>query len=106
MIIPLDIPEEKGEAGVWKLFEKIYNEVLEQDDSVIFDITNAFRFLPVVMYSVLRYAQYLKNVKIEGIYYGAYEQMENEIEPIINLTGLLQLIYLQITVLRRSYLNE
>lgn len=92
MIIPLDIPEEKGEAGVWKLFEKIYNEVLEQDDSVIFDITNAFRFLPVVMYSVLRYAQYLKNVKIEGIYYGAYEQMENEIEPIINLTETYEII--------------
>lgn len=92
MIIPLDIPEEKGEAGVWKLFEKIYNEVLEQDDSVIFDITNAFRFLPVVMYSVLRYAQYLKNVKIEGIYYGAYEQMENEIEPIINLTETYEIM--------------
>lgn len=92
MIIPLDIPDEKGEAGVWKLFEKIYNEVLEEDDSVIFDITNAFRFLPVVMYSVLRYAQYLKNVKLDGIYYGAYDQTENEIEPIINLTETYEIM--------------
>ena len=92
MIIPLDIPDEKGEAGVWKLFEKIYNDVLEEDDSVIFDITNAFRFLPVVMYSVLRYAQYLKNVKLDGIYYGAYDQTENEIEPIINLTETYEIM--------------
>ena len=74
MIIPFDIPDEKGEAGVWHLFAKIYNEVLQEDDTVIFDITNAFRFLPVVMYSVLRYAQYLKNVSLEGIYYGAYDR--------------------------------
>ena len=41
MLVPLDIPDEKGEAGVWKLFAKIYNEVLQEDDTVIFDITNA-----------------------------------------------------------------
>lgn len=94
MLIPLDIPEEKGEAGVWKLFNILYNEVLEDEDTVIFDITNAFRFLPVVMYSVLRYAQYLKNVKLDGIYYGAYEQMdkENNIEPIINLTETYEIM--------------
>lgn len=92
MLVPLDIPDEKGEAGVWKLFAKIYNEVLQEDDTVIFDITNAFRFLPVVMYSVLRYAQYLKNVKLEGIYYGAYEHMVDEIEPIIDLTETYEII--------------
>lgn len=92
MILSLDIPAEKGEAGVWRLFEKIYNDVIEHEDTVIFDITNAFRFLPVVMYSVLRYAQYLKNVKLEGIYYGAYEQTENEVEPIINLTETYEII--------------
>lgn len=92
MIIPFDIPDEKGEAGIWHLFAKIYNEVLQEDDTVIFDITNAFRFLPVVMYSVLRYAQYLKNVSLEGIYYGAYDQMVDGIEPIIDLTETYEII--------------
>lgn len=92
MIQPIDVEEERGEAGVWRLFDKLYKEVLEHGDSVIFDITNAFRFLPVVMYSVLRYAQYLKNVKVEGIYYGNYDQRMEDVEPIINLTETYEII--------------
>ena len=92
MIQTIDVEEERGEAGVWKLFRKLYEEVLDHGDSVIFDITNAFRFLPVVMYSVLRYAQYLKNVKVEGIYYGNYDQRVEDVEPIINLTETYEII--------------
>lgn len=92
MILPIDVEEERGEAGVWRLFEKLYKEALDDGDSVIFDITNAFRFLPVVMYSVLRYAQYLKNVKVEGIYYGNYDQRVEDVEPIINLTETYEII--------------
>lgn len=92
MIQTIDVEEERGEAGVWRLFEKLYKEALDDGDSVIFDITNAFRFLPVVMYSVLRYAQYLKNVKVEGIYYGNYDQRVEDVEPIINLTETYEII--------------
>lgn len=92
MIQTIDVEEERGEAGVWKLFGKLYEEALDVGDSIIFDITNAFRFLPVVMYSVLRYAQYLKQVKIEGIYYGNYDQAKDDVEPIINLTETYEII--------------
>ena len=92
MIQTIDVEEERGEAGVWRLFEKLYKEALDDGDSVIFDITNAFRFLPVVMYSILRYAQYLKNVKVEGIYYGNYDQRVEDVEPIINLTETYEII--------------
>lgn len=86
------IPEEKGEAGVWQLFQIIFNDVLEENDSVMFDITNGFRYLPVVMFSVLNYAQYLKNVETHGIYYAAFEQREGTIEPVIDLTKTYELM--------------
>lgn len=91
----IELPIEKRdnpESGVWHLFNIIYNEVLCENDAVTVDITNAFRYFPVIMMSVLNYAQYLKRIKINGIYYGAYEQRysqedeELEIEPIVDLT--------------------
>ena len=62
----------KDENDIWKLFETVYGKI-ESDDSVILDITHAFRYIPMLAITLLNYAKFLKNIKIEGIYYGAFE---------------------------------
>ena len=78
----VDIPEGKEINEQWELFQKIFDNI-EEGEEVIFDITHGFRTLPLLAMSVLNYAQTLKNITVEGIYYGAYEARnakENTVE--------------------------
>lgn len=61
---------------VWGLFECIFEEINE-DDEIVFDLTNSFRILPLIAMVVLNFAKYVKNIKIKGIYYGAFEAVGN-----------------------------
>lgn len=86
----IDIPMGSNEEELWSLFEKIYNS-LEENDEIIVDITHSFRTIPMFLIIILNYAKVLKNIKVLGIYYGAYEaRKENEegveIAPIFDLT--------------------
>ncbi|UTC61732.1 TIGR02221 family CRISPR-associated protein [Treponema sp. OMZ 787] len=90
-ITVIDIPDGKSEEEIWFIFQKI-TDLLNEDDSVIFDITHGFRSLPMLAFAVLNYASFLKNIKLEGIYYGAYEAKENENAPIFNLTEFYSLL--------------
>lgn len=85
----IDIPEGKNEEEIWEIFSKIYDS-LEEDDEVIVDITHGFRSIPMLLIIILNYAKVLKNIKVRGIYYGAYEaKSENEegkeVTPIFDL---------------------
>lgn len=68
----IDINDSKNEADVWALFNTLYESMNEKDE-ITFDLTHSFRYLPMLFFSVLNYAQYLKHIKVEGVYYGAYE---------------------------------
>lgn len=70
------IPEGKNEEEIWDIFTLVYNEI-EQGDIVVLDITHAFRSIPLLASVVLNYAKVLKDVSIEGIYYGAFEVLGN-----------------------------
>lgn len=86
-IVPVDIKEGKSEEELWDTFEKIY-DVIEKDDEIIFDITHGFRSIPMLALTVLNYTKVLKNTKILGIYYGAYEAKDKtNTAPIFNLTS-------------------
>lgn len=74
----------------WRLFEIIFNS-LDQYDEVIVDITHSFRTIPMFLMIILNYAKLLKNIKVHGIYYGAYEngyigECGLRIAPIYDLT--------------------
>lgn len=91
-INPISIENGKNEVEIWNIFNKIY-ENLEDNDTVIFDITHGFRSLPMLFLSVLTYATYLKNITVAGIYYGAFEARdENGIAPIFDLTEFYELM--------------
>jgi len=68
----IDIPEGKSEKEILAIFETVFN-TLEKNDVITFDITHSFRSLPMLNLVVLNYAKFLKNIEIEGIYYGAFE---------------------------------
>lgn len=84
-IIPIEINDSKTEADIWALFQTLYDAINDKD-SVVFDLTHSFRYLPMLFFSILNYAQYLKEISVEGIYYGAYEaRTEDNIAPIFDM---------------------
>lgn len=55
---------------------QIFNQIVlhtNAGDHVIMDITHSLRNIPVQALVALNYAKVLKNVQIDGIYYGAFE---------------------------------
>ncbi|MGG5461214.1 TIGR02221 family CRISPR-associated protein [Clostridium sp. B9] len=84
------IPFGSNSDEQWELFETIFNS-LEYGDEVIVDITNSFRTIPMFLMIILNYAKLLKNIKVRGIYYGAFAVGEQgkdalKIVPIVDLT--------------------
>jgi CRISPR-associated Csx2 family protein len=90
-LVPIFVPEGRTETEIWTIFEEVFNQI-NNDDDVIFDITHSFRSLPMLAIVILNYAKVLKNIKINGVYYGAYEALDAVGNAsIFNLTPLVQL---------------
>ncbi len=88
----LPIPDGNNEKEIWEIFTSTFNE-LSDGDELYFDVTHAFRFLPMLILVLCDYAKFLKNVTIKSITYGNYEarNKENNKAPIIDLLSLSQL---------------
>ncbi len=71
-IRPVSIPNGKSEEEIWDIFSTVCNE-LADGDAVILDITHALRSLPMLAMVVLQYVRVLRNVRLQGIFYGAFE---------------------------------
>ena len=80
------IPDGIDDQEKWQMFYTILN-LLEEGDEVVADITHGFRFLPMLMVSVLNYAKIVKKIKVLNIYYGAYEAKDpkNNMTPILSM---------------------
>ncbi len=100
-VIDIDIPIGKSESEIWEIFEAIFKNIQENDE-VIFDITHAFRSIPMLAIIALNYARILKSIKILGVFYGAFEALGNfrqaaqiplkdRTAPILNLTSFIGL---------------
>ncbi len=66
------IPEGHTAEDIWKIFDQACDQI-NNSDTVIFDITHAFRSIPMLAMVVLQYLKILKKIQISGIYYGAFE---------------------------------
>lgn len=86
------IDDGKNTEEMWKIFEVIFKE-LQEGDRLYFDITNSFRYLPMLLLVLVNYAKLLKNVSVEAIFYGNYEarNKETNIAPIMDLLPLSSL---------------
>ena len=83
------IPDGKDSEQMWEIFEVIFDK-LQEGDELYLDITNSFRYLPMLLVVLVNYAKLLKNVKVKAIFYGNYEarDQESNIAPIMDLLPL------------------
>lgn len=66
------IPDGKSTPEIWQIFDIIFS-LLQENDKVILDITHGFRSLPMLNIVLISYAKLLKDIRVEGIYYGNIE---------------------------------
>lgn len=88
-----NVPEAHSTADIWQLFEMLTN-CLQEGDRVIFDITHSFRSLPVLALIAISYLRVVRNVKIEGLIYGAFEATNKETNetPTFDLLPMVSLL--------------
>jgi CRISPR-associated protein, Csx2 family len=84
------IPEGKTEAETWEIFDVLVDSI-EPHTRLVFDITHAFRSIPVLVLLGAALLRKAKNVNIQGLYYGLYLKDQQE-TPIIDLTPALRLL--------------
>ena len=95
----IDIPEGRSERELWEIFERVVSAV-NAKDTILLDITHAFRSIPMIVFAAAAYLRRTKEVMIERIIYGAYEAREplrtppqpEDRAPIFDLTPLLDLL--------------
>lgn len=63
-----------NEKEVWNVFQTMY-ALLKHGDEIYLDVTHAFRYFPILCFSLLNYARALKKVRIQAVYYGAFEKL-------------------------------
>lgn len=86
----IDIPSGTKEEDIWELFDKVVESVPENSE-IIFDITHAFRSIPLIVLLASAFLEKARNVKIKGVYYGQYNP-EKKQAPIFDLTPAIKLL--------------
>lgn len=96
------IPEGFSEDDIWTIFDTVYENLLK-DDEIYFDVTHAFRSIPLFSTVLFNYSRFMKETNVVSIKYGAFEKLgsafevkkkplkERGIAPIVDLTGIVQL---------------
>ena len=74
MVEKADIPEGFSEKEIWEIFTAVYDKLAEGDE-IYFDITHAFRFIPMLTTVLFNYAQAMKHTTVAAINYGAFEKL-------------------------------
>jgi len=85
-----DIPSGRTEAEIWQIFDAVVDVVVPGEE-VIFDITSAFRSIPILVLLAAAFLQKARDVKIQGVYYGAFEA-NPQAPPIFDLTPAIKLL--------------
>ncbi len=89
---PLPIPEGHKEHELWEIFDALTNAV-EENEQVIFDITNSFRSLPFLSFLAIAYLKSAKKVNVKNVLYGAWDARDAENRsPIFDLTPFVSLL--------------
>jgi CRISPR-associated Csx2 family protein len=86
----VDIPDGNNENEIWKIFQSVFDQ-FEDGDDVYFDITHAFRFLPMLLMVLINYSKFLKNIRIRSITYGNHQMENNGYSPVVDLISISQL---------------
>lgn len=97
-----NIPEGRSEDELWEIFDIVFKQ-LHSGDEIIFDVTHAFRSLPMLALIILNHARMVNSCKLSGIYYGAMEakgtrgdleklSIEKRKVPVFDLTPFVSIL--------------
>lgn len=95
------IPEGFSEDEIWNIFDIVYKQ-LEENDEIYFDVTHAFRSIPMFSTVLFNYAHFMKNTHVKSVLYGAFEKLgpaykvkemdlEKRVAPVIDLSNMIKL---------------
>ncbi|MDZ7391317.1 MAG: TIGR02221 family CRISPR-associated protein [candidate division KSB1 bacterium] len=87
----LDIPTGRSEQELWEIFD-VLTARFGPGDEIAFDITHAFRSLPVLSLLAAAYLQAAKGVRLCHLLYGCYEARQDGRAPVFDLTPFLELL--------------
>lgn len=95
------IPEGFNSNEIWEIFERV-DEQVHDNDEIYFDVTHAFRSIPIFAMTLLHYLNFMKSTKVAALNYGAFEKLgpayevrkmpkELRIAPVLDLMDFIQL---------------
>ena len=90
-----------SEEEIWSIFDTVYAE-LKDEDQIYFDVTHAFRSIPLFSTVLFNYSKFMRGTRLISIMYGAFEKLgpaykvkeiplEQRIAPVIDLTNIARL---------------
>ena len=95
-----DIPHEfvmiddgKNKEELWRIFSRIV-EVIPENSDIAFDVTNGFRFYPLLGLLSASFTETVKGTRLRYMFYGNYEATRDSDapKPMIDLTPMLDLL--------------
>jgi len=89
----VDIPDGRSETELWEIFQALAGQ-FEQGEEVLFDVTHAFRSLPVLALLAANYLRVARGITMLDVVYGAYEAREEETNraPVFSLMPFMNLL--------------
>lgn len=96
-----DIEAGFSEEEIWEIFNLVYSKLLP-DDEIYFDVTHAFRSIPLFSIVLFNYSKFMLGTRLMTILYGAFEKLgqadkvkelpvEQRVAPVIDLTNIARL---------------
>ena len=96
-----DIEAGFSEEEIWDIFDTVYAK-LQPDDQIYFDVTHAFRSIPLFSIVLFNYSKFMKETHLMSIMYGAFEKLgpafkvkeqpvDERVAPVIDLTNIARL---------------
>jgi CRISPR-associated DxTHG motif protein len=85
----VDVPDGQSAAEVHEIIETTARAV-PAGVALTLDVTHGYRHFPFVLYALVLYLQTLRDVRIQGAYYGMVEAASEQ-KPIVDLRSLLEL---------------
>ena len=97
----LDIEAGFSEEEIWDIFNTVYSKLLP-NDQIYFDVTHAFRSIPLFSIVLFNYSKLMIGTQLVSIFYGAFEKLgqvakvrempvDERIAPVIDLTNIARL---------------
>ena len=101
LVEKIDIKAGFSEDEIWDIFNTVYSQLLPGDE-IYFDVTHAFRSIPLFSIVLFNYSRFMKRTRLASILYGAFEKLgpaykvkdlpiEERVAPVIDLTNIARL---------------